>query len=212
MKLLWQSLLLILCFGFVYVWRNSPLSDYTIQAFGFFIFLFILLSARKKSFAPIRSIGGSEKWTVAIVVVTILLFVFTTGGINSSFFFLLYFLLFGITFAFEPGAVFVFLLGTILIFLNDALKDDVYGNLLKLGSLLLISPIAFFFGREFQKSEKQTEKVEKLEESTEDSANTIASDVEEIIEKDKKALRPEDVEKLNDILEETETLREKTKE
>ncbi|MCL5433190.1 MAG: hypothetical protein M1524_03720 [Patescibacteria group bacterium] len=212
MKLLWQSLLLALCFVFVYVWTNSPLSDYTIPAFGFFIFIFILLSAKKKSLTPIRSIGDSENWIVAIIVVTILLFIFTTGGINSSLFFLLYFLLFGITFALEPGAVFVFLVGIILIFLNDALKNDVYGNLLKLGSLTLLSPIAFFFGKQYKRDEKQTEKIEKLEESTQDAANTIAEDVEEIIEKDKKALKPEDVEKLNDILEETETLREKTKE
>lgn len=115
-------------------------------------------------------------------------------------------------FVFEPAITFVFVLGAILIFLPDALKDDVTGNLLKLGSLLLISPLAFFFGKEYRRNDNQEETIEALKERTKDSANTISEDIEEVIGDEKQNLKAEDVQKLNEVLEETEDLREESKE
>ena len=137
--------------------------------------------------------------------------IFSTGSINSSLFFLLYFLGFGIAFVFEPVITFVFVLGAILIFLPDALKNDMTGNMLKLGSLLLISPLAFFFGKEYRRNDSQEETIEALKERTKDSADTISEDIEEVINDEKQNLKAEDVQKLNEVLEETEDLREESK-
>lgn len=79
-----------------------------------------------------------------------------------------------------------------------------------LGSLVLLTPLAFFFGNEFQKEERIREKMEAMQERTKDAADTIAKDVESVLEE--KTLEPEKVEKLNEVLEETESLRQETKE
>jgi energy-coupling factor transporter transmembrane protein EcfT len=133
--------------------------------------------------------------------------IFSTGAIDSTLFFLLYFLGFGVAFVFEPVVTFVFVLGVILVFIPDVIKGDLLVNSLKLGSLLLISPLAFFFGNEYRKNDKQTTEIEALEERTTEAANTISQDIEEVIKDEKTNLKSEDMEKLNEILEETEDLR-----
>ena len=148
----------------------------------------------------------------ATTITVILLLIFSTGGIDSALFFLLYFLGFGIAFVFEPMLIFVFVLGVILIFVPDAIKGDLLVNSLKLGSLLLISPLAFFFGIEYRKNDKEDEAIEALEERTKEAADTISEDIEEVIKDEKANLKEEDMEKLNEILEETEDLREESKE
>jgi len=207
MKLIYQSFLLLLSFGFVFVWQQTPLSGYTIQILGFLIFLYLIVSFRKKGskgFAP-----RGESWTIFILNTVVLLLIISTGGFTSTLFFLLYFLVFGIAFVFEPPTVFVFVVGAIIFFVQDALKDDVMRNLIMLGSLGLISPLAFFFGREYRKEEVQDEKINKLEQKTEQASNKIAKDVDEVLRKDD--LKLESVEKLNNILEQTEKLREQQK-
>jgi hypothetical protein len=101
--------------------------------------------------------------------------------------------------------------GAILVFIPEALKGDLLVNLLKLGSLLLISPLAFFFGNEYKKNDKENETIEALEERTKDAADTISKDLEEVIKDEKDSLKSEDMEKLNEILEETEDLRAESK-
>lgn len=200
MQLLGQSLVLLLSFAFVFVWQKTPLSSYTIQALGFLIFLFLLISARRKEFNLANAIGKRDFLSIFTLNSLIFLFIFSTGGLSSPLFFLLYFLGFGIAFVFEPVTVFIFILGTTLVFLAEALTGDMMGNFLRLGSLFLISPLAFFFGREYRKGEKQTEKIEKTSE-------VITKDVSEVLENEKQTIKSEDVEKLNDILEETEKLK-----
>jgi len=217
MKLVLQSLVLVLSFALVFIWEQTPLSNYTVQILGFLVVLYIIISARKKSLPAGRqgqgffTMGGDGPWGILILNTIILLLIFATGNISSSLFFLLYFLGFGIAFVFEPPTIFVFIIGAVLVFLPDALKGDTFGNFLKVGSLLLISPLAYFFGREYRKSDKQENDIEALEERTKEAADTISEDVEEIIKNEKENLKQEDMEKLNEILEETEDLREESK-
>ncbi len=209
MKLFLQTLVLILSFAIVFVWENSPLSNYTVQILGFLVFLYLIISARKKG-KDFLTMGGGP-WGIFILNTIILLLIFSTGSISSSLFFLLYFLGFGIAFVFEPPAIFVFIVGAVLVFLPDALKGDTFGNFIKVGSLLLISPLAYFFGREYRKSDKQESDIEALEERTKEAADTISEDVEEVIRDEKANLKEQDMQKLNEILEETEDLREESK-
>lgn len=200
MLFLTQALTFVFSFLFIFGWQNSLLANYTIQIFGFFIFLFLLVLSRKKEFSLTDTVSKRNLLMVFTLNTVIFLFIFSTGGLSSGLFFLLYFLGFGIAFVFEPATVFIFALGATLIFLAEALTGDVLANFLRLGSLFLISPLAFFFGREYRKGEKQTEKIEKTSE-------VITKDVSEVLENEKQTIKSEDVEKLNDILEETEKLR-----
>jgi hypothetical protein len=211
MKILLQSLVLVLSFVFVFVWKETPLIAYTVPLSGLLIVFYILLSARKKG-KGFLAMGGEGPWGIFFLNTVILLLIFSTGSIDSVLFFLLYFLGFGIAFVFEPSVTFVFVLGVILVFVPDAIKGDLFVNSLKLGSLLLISPLAFFFGKEYRKTDQQEETIEALEERTKEAADTIAEDIEEVVKDEKENLKGEDMEKLNEILEETEDLRQESKE
>src|SRR3989344_838698 len=120
MKLFIQSLVLIISFAIIYIWQKTPLSEYTIPALGFLVFLFILTSARKKKISAVGSFTKSESTLIFTLNTVIFLLIFSTGGFSSSLFFILYFLGFGIAFIFEPQTVFVFTLGAFLIFLPEA--------------------------------------------------------------------------------------------
>ena len=210
MKLLIQAIVLILSFVLVFIWQQTILSGFTIQALGVLVLLYIILSARKKG-QGIMTLGGDGPWGIFILNTLILLLIFATGSISSPIFFLLYFLGFGIAFVFEPPAIFVFIIGALLIFLPDTLSGDVTGNFLRVGSLLLISPLAYFFGREYRRSDKDENDMEALQERTKEAADTISQDLEEVIKEEKENLKEKDIEKLNEILEETEDLRMESK-
>jgi hypothetical protein len=182
MKLVLQALVLILSFVIVFIWGQTPLSNYTVQILGFLVVLYLIVSARKKG-KGFLTMGGEGPWGIFILNTIILLLIFATGSISSSLFFLLYFLGFGIAFVFEPPAIFVFIVGAVLVFLPDALKGDTFGNFIKVGSLLLISPLAYFFGREYRKSDKQEDDIQALDERTKEAADTISEDIEEVVKR-----------------------------
>ncbi len=210
MKLFWQSLTLIVSFLAIFICINSPLLQFTVPILGFLIVSYLLVSSRKggKGFF---SMGGDGPWGIFALNTLVFLLIFSTEGIKSPLFFLLYFLVFGIAFVFEPITILIFVLGSLFILFPQALASDTTNNLLKLGSLLLISPLAFFFGKEYKKSYMDDEAIEGLKERTKDAADTISKDVEDVLKKEKENLKPEDVEKLNDALEQTADLREESK-
>jgi len=78
---------------------------------------------------------------------------------------------------FEPPTVFVFLLGLLALFSQQALQDNVFQNMVQLGSLVLLSPIAFFFGREFKRREK-------LEKDIEEKSRKILNEVDALKNKE----------------------------
>jgi hypothetical protein len=137
----------------------------------------------------------------------IFLLIFTTDSFNSPLFFLIYFLGFGIAFVFEPIMTFAFLIGAILVFIPDISKGDLTQNILKLSSVILIAPLAYFFGKEFRKTEEDEQELEELRERSKEAADTISKDIEEVIKDEKSELKDTDLEKLNEVLEETEDLR-----
>ncbi|MBI3985050.1 MAG: hypothetical protein HY344_03900 [Candidatus Levybacteria bacterium] len=210
MKAFLEPLVIIASFITVFIWQESPLKDYTVQLLGLFIVLYFIVSARKggKGFL---TLGGEGFMGVFILNTLIFLLIFSTGGLQSALFFVLYFLSFGIAFVFDPKNVFVFILGGILIFYPEIQMGDLTSNLLKIGSLALISPLAYFFGREYRRSDQQDEKVNALKDRTKEAADTISEDIEEVIEEEKGSLKEKDVEKLNEVLEETEDLRSESK-
>ncbi len=107
------------------------------------------------------------------ITTSIFLTIFLTDSTNSPLFFLLYFLLFGIAFLMEPHAVFIFLAGILVLFVPEMLPGIDITELARMGGLLLISPIAYFFGREFQRREK-------LEKEVEDTTEKIIEEAEAV--------------------------------
>lgn len=211
MKFIFHCFVLIASFLVIFVWNISPASDYTIQALAVLVLIYLGITLyRRRRHKAMENFGGSSD--IFILNTGIFLLVSITGMIYSPLYFLLYFLGFGITFIFEPATVFIYVLGAIAVLLPEALKNGSMESFIRIGSIALISPLAFFFGSSYQDRDKMEEGVEAMAERTKDSADTIAKDVEDVLTNEKEDLKPEAVDKLNEILEETEELREESKE
>lgn len=210
MKVLLHSLILFLSFGLAFLWSISPLESYTVEALGGLVLAYFAISFFRKKRNPKaeRFSSGSD---IFILNTAIILLITITGNLYSPLFFLLYFLGFGITFIFEPATVFVFTIGVVLIFLPEAMKNGSIESYIRIGSVALISPLAYFFGREYKDRDEEEAEIESMQDRSKEAAETISKDVEKVLEDEKSQLPEKDVEKLNEILEETETLREESK-
>lgn len=146
-----------------------------------------------------RSLLGIDEYSIVLLTTIILLLIISTGGLSSSVFFLLYFLVFALSFALLPGTVFVFLLGTILLFLPEVAQNTTE-SIIKLGSFALITPLAYFFGKEYRVVQLHKQKDEEISKRiTSEAANVL---------KDQSASLPEaDKRQLADIIEESEELK-----
>jgi hypothetical protein len=209
-----QSLLLILPFAFVEVWQITLLSKFTLEVIALLVILYLILSAIKRRQNDAVFFGGSID--VFIFTTIVLLIVLATGNYNSGVFFLLYFLSFGIAFVFEPPTVFVFIIYVAILFTllgytqpDGTVFGDNISNYIKLGSLVLLSPLAYFFGRELGKDDKQTKEIKDLEVKNENTANDIEKDVEKVLQE--KNLNQNEVETLNEVVEKSKKLRKKPK-
>lgn len=206
MSILRQSIVVILSTLLVLIWQKTGLSQFTVQAIGFLIFLYILVAARNKWRV---SVGGEIG--IFVLNTTILLLIFQTGGLSSPLFLLLFFVLFGVAIVMEPTVVFIMVVSWIVIFIPIIREGETLPNLLRLGSLLLVSPLSYLFGKVYNRQGKVTQKVTDMKERTKEAADTISEDVEEVLSTQKDKMGDEQVEKLNEILEETEDLREESK-
>lgn len=209
MSLAVQSATLALSFAVVYIWENSPLKDNSVQLLGLLIALYLILVARKKG-KTLFQIGEHGNVGIFILNTLVLLLIFSTGGLNSPLFFILYFIAFGIAFVFDPLVVFIFIAGAILVFIPQIGAINASADILKIASIALVSPLAYFFGREYRKSDAQDEQMNATIEREKEAADTISREVKDLIESEKELLKDEDLEKLNEILEEAQDLREET--
>ena len=119
----------------------------------------------------------------------------------------LIYLLFAAAFIMHPKSVFAYPLGVILVFWPTLFTGDVTENLVKILGLTLLSPMAYLFGNEFRRSDAKTDEVIATKEREVSAADEIAQDVEELLHQDKNELNAKEIEKLNEILEETSDLR-----
>lgn len=206
MKFYIHSLLLLGSFTLVFVWQNSQLAQYSIPFIGFMVFLFLLISIKNKQNL---NLGGPMNFFILNTI--LLLFIFSTGGINSNLFFLLYFLLFAASFIMDPRSVFIVPVSLVIIFWSQIFQGEVAANIIKIASIAILSPLAYFFGMQFKKNDKKEDEILKDKERTSATADEISNDVKEVIESGKSKLSPKEVEKLNEILEETKDLRSEKK-
>lgn len=207
MQFVLQSSLLIASFVFLFVFREANLTSYSPHLIGILIFLFIVLSAGKK-----RSINLGGPAIVFVLNTVIFLVMFSTGGIESSFFFVLYFLIFAIAFVFDPSLAFIFAFGSLIVFLPEVFERSTFENFVRIGSLFIISPLAYFFGALLRRQDKIEDETLKTKERAKDAADTISKDVGEVLENEKQTLKSDDIKKLDEVLEEAEDLRAESRE
>ena len=212
MNILRQSLVLFSSFLIIFLWEVTPLINFTVPILGFLAFLFLIIMIKKKGLHPAAMMGDSANWSVFLLNTLVFLLILATGGINSSLFFLIYFVGFGIAFVFEPVVVFVFLLGTTAVLLPLILQDDVFGNAVKSGSLLIVGPLAYFFGREYRKEEEEDAALHSLEDEAHKKATAIEKSVVDVLDQEKDVLDKETLKKLKGVLKNSNELREETKE
>ena len=206
MKFYTDALIILGSFTLVFVWQNSQLAQYSIPFVGFLVFLFLLISFKRKQNL---NLGGPVNFFILNTI--LLLFIFSTGGIESNLFFLIYFLLFAAAVIMDPRSVFIIPIGLIVIFWSQIFQGDVTANIIKMASISILSPLAYFFGVQFKKNDKAADEILKTKERASSSADEISSDVKEVIESGKSKLNPKELGKLKAILDETKDLREEKK-
>lgn len=116
-----------------FLFTNSDLAIYTPQFIALVSIIFIILLF-------------SKKLSLHLISFIITLTVFFTGGLNSSFFFLVYFLLFTLAFQNPPSTTLSYSLILILL-LSQSLNS--VQSLIPLSSLLLITPLSWFIGKQY---------------------------------------------------------------
>lgn len=197
-----QSLLIILTVTAVFVWK-AFFSDLTVPFLGLLIIIYFFLN----SLGSQKGLGHKslrQEVSVPVLLAVILLLITSTGSLSSGLFFLLYFLLFALVFLFLPETAFVFALACFLFFLPDSLKTDTVNSLLKLSSLLLVSPVAYFFGRIFRMENKEQEELIKAKKA----AENIREDVASLIREEGHTLDENGLLRLKDIVDETRRIKE----
>ncbi|MGB9706942.1 MAG: hypothetical protein ACPLXP_02635 [Microgenomates group bacterium] len=164
-KFLLHSLFLLVSVVLAFFWTSSPaLSAYTLQLIAVFVLLFFA------SQFLTRKRGRPENLTIidaVIFTMIVMLLVYSTGGLTSPLFFLIYFLMFGLALLFEPLITLSLAAAMILFFLITPTKQEPLTEVLQLFSLLLITPLALFFGSQYLKLLESEEKIKILREESE---------------------------------------------
>ncbi len=132
------QILNILIFVFValssFLITSSSLNQFTPQIIALISIIFIFLSLFKKIFS------------LHLVAFIICLIIFDSHGLDSPFFFLIYFLLFTIAFQNPPTTTLSYSL-TLILLLSQSLNSP--QSLIPLISLLFITPLAWFIGKQY---------------------------------------------------------------
>lgn len=203
--LLIQSAGVVVGVGLAGLMLVPTLSSMEIPLIGGLTLCYLLITFHRNPFKRRVSVGHDIP-TIAILSTVILLLIISTGSLDSLFFFLLYFLLFSISFVLMPEVVFVLTASVILLFLPSLLSHMTADAGIKLGSLILFSPLAYFFGKIFE-SQDQTEKFD-AEKTTSiiNTAEQIKTDISELLLQQQASLKAEEVEKLQDALAQSDTV------
>lgn len=138
-----------------FLWTKNPsFSPYTLQLIALLI-IFYFLNKRLSKVAFEASLGIDG---LILALVTLLL-VTASGGLTSPLFFLIYILLFGLAFLFAPLVIAFFTIFLVLLF-SSQIKD--LSSLLQVIGLLLMTPLALFFGRQYLKVLEEEHKIKIL--------------------------------------------------
>lgn len=160
-RILKHTLILGISFIFSFFWTtNKIFSLYTLQLTAFLIVIYLTFQAffkRNSNLLKYKIIID-----VSITSLIVFLLVFSTGSLFSPLFFLMYFLLFGVSLLFEPESAITLSLVAGIFFLFTPKKDFLH-EILQLSSLVIISPLAVIFGKQYLKLLQSDSKIKILE-------------------------------------------------
>jgi len=157
-----------------FLWtKSATLSPWTLQLIALLIiFYFLNKKLARHQFSLSLGIDG-----LILSFVTLLL-VSQSGGLSSPLFFLVYILLFGLTFLFDPLVIGFFTVLLVLLFFGE-LRD--LTSLLQVIGLLLMTPLALFFGRQYLKVLESEQKIKILKAEKRNLASEVSEQEEETL-------------------------------
>lgn len=198
-------LILALVTFYAYIWQLKPLEPYSSIMIGILTIIYLVLNIKTKN-----SLEHSMLTKINSMILTcaVLIIVFATGGINSLLFFILYFLLFYIAFDFSSEAVFVFTILLCICLLPQMKLTDVASNFSKILSLLLLTPLAYFFGKEKQTQDAVSTINKDMQLAALETTNQIREDAVKILKNNQKTLSKDALISLNDIVDKSNVLNE----
>ncbi|MGB9637315.1 MAG: hypothetical protein ACPLY7_00775 [Microgenomates group bacterium] len=148
-----HSFYLVLTILLIWFWTNNlVLSAYSLQLTGILVVFYFASRFLAK--------GNKEIILDVIVFIAILLLVLaSTGGLGSPLFFLIYFLLFAVALLFDPPTTLTLTLALTLFFANSLTSTRAALQLL---SLVFITPLAIYFGKQYLRLLEAQEKIKIL--------------------------------------------------
>jgi len=153
-----ESLYLALGICFIWFWVGNPvLVNYNLQLTAILVLIYFIT----RFFIGKRQdyLGSGLILDTVIFTLILLLVISSTGGLGSSLFFLIYLLLFAVALIFDPPVTLTLTLALVLFFANTL---TTLHAALQLLSLLFITPLALFFGRQYLRLLEAKEKIKIL--------------------------------------------------
>jgi hypothetical protein len=201
MKPITASFILIGALMFLAVWKYAALDGASTPALGIIIALYLIISLRSRHQSQEKKEAGITNTIVPVFLLVLVagILIIGNGGILSPLFFVFSFLCFAIAFTLPPQSVFIFTIGIILLFFSDALSENLMQNMTHFGSLILLTPIAFYFGKEFQMRAKRNAENQETADRIRREAATVLRDNQNMSEDNKVQLA--------DIIHESDELR-----
>jgi len=148
-RILKHTLILSASFIFSFFWAtNEIFSQYTLQLTAFLVLIYLIFQTITKKNTDLLKF--KILIDVSVISLVVFLLVFSTGALFSPLFFLMYFLLFGVSLLFEPESAITLSLVAGIFFLFTPKKDFLH-EILQLSSLVIISPLAVIFGKQYLK-------------------------------------------------------------
>lgn len=195
---------IVLAVFFVFLVQNTALITYNTYLLAILIILSAIYISLKKRSKNVSGLFSGNPVELFGLISIIILIVSLTDGLLSPLFFFLYFILFLLAFMCESVTIWVFLASIILYFVPVALQNLSSDVLIKLGSLVLIAPIAYFIGREFERRQILNKKIESKTDEIIQEAR--------LLKEEGSPKAADESEAIDEIIEEAESLKEDAKE
>jgi len=178
----------------------STILSYLLAILIICFIVYSLVKKRSKTGSGFLSGNITEIFCVTAIIILI---ISLTNSLTSPLFFFIYFLILLLAFISASSTLWVLLLASLLFFTPEALTNPNLNTIIKLGSLILITPIAYFISREFEKRQILSEKIEAKTEDIIQEAEVL---------KDTYGLKREESDVLEEIIEEANSLKEDAQE
>ncbi len=202
-RVILQIISILSPFFLVFLWETAGLEGFTVPFIGLLVVAALLAMRSKKKNAEESQTSLNnyqDEMSMFVAITLVLLLIVSTGILTSPLYFLLYFLAFAIAFTLTPFSVFVYSLGVLLLFMPLTLNPFAFADFLRVGSILLITPLAYFFGKEIKERERERQ-------VTSEIADTIQKEAEDVLAKKEDTLSPEEQSELVDIMKKSEELK-----